>query len=76
VTDTIDGKSFDWTFADVNGTVPKIALERTRSDNARICHHVLRAASSVVVDVSTCSPEGGTGEAGKIAEQISTRVPQ
>jgi hypothetical protein len=28
----------------------------------------------VVIDVTTCGPEGGAGEAGKIAEQISARI--
>jgi hypothetical protein len=74
VTETLNGKNFDWAFAEVTGTMPRIAQERTRSDNARSCHHALHAVSSVVIDVLVCGPDAGTGQAGKIAEQISTKV--
>jgi serine/threonine kinase PknH len=74
VTETLNGRTFDWTFKDVTGAAPKIAQERTRADNSKTCHHVLHAAGSVVIDVSTCGPEAGTGEAGKIAEQIAAKV--
>ena len=74
VTETLNGHTFDWSFQDVTGTAPKIAQERTRSDGARTCHHVLHAAGSVVIDVVTCGPEAGTGEAGKIAEQIAAKI--
>jgi hypothetical protein len=74
VTETLNGRTFDWHFADVDGAPPKIAQERTRSDNAKTCHHVLHAASNIVIDVTTCGPQAGAGEAGKIAQQISTKI--
>jgi serine/threonine kinase PknH len=74
VTETYGTHTFDWNFKDVTGTAPKIAQERARSDNAKFCHHVLHAAGSVVIDVNTCGPDAGTGEAGKIAEQIAAKV--
>jgi hypothetical protein len=74
VTETLNGRTFDWKFDDLDGTPPKIAQERVRTDNTKTCHHVLRAAGVVVIDVTTCGPEGGAGEAGKIAEQISARI--
>jgi len=74
VTETLNGRTFDWNFKDVTGTAPKIAQERARADNTKTCHHVLHAAGSVVIDVNTCGPEAGTGEAGKIAEQIAAKV--
>jgi hypothetical protein len=76
VTETLNGRSFDWAFADVTGTVPKIAQQRTRSDNGRICHHALHAVSSVVIDVAVCGPDAVPGQAGKIVEQISAKVGQ
>lgn len=74
VTETLNGRTFDWKFGALDGTPPKIAQERVRVDNTKICHHVLHAAGAVVIDVTTCGPEAGTGEAGKIAEQISARI--
>jgi hypothetical protein len=74
LTETYGSHTFDWNFKDVTGTAPKIALERARSDNAKTCHHVLHSAGSVVIDVNTCGQETGTGEAGKIAEQIAVKV--
>lgn len=74
VTETLNGRTFDWKFDDLDGTPPKIAQERVRADNTKTCHHVLHAAGAVVIDVTTCGPEAGTGEAAKIAEQISARI--
>jgi serine/threonine kinase PknH len=74
VTETLNGRTFDWKFGALDGAPPKIAQERVRVDNTKTCHHVLHAAGAVVIDVTTCGPEAGTGEAGKIAEQISARV--
>jgi len=76
VTLTVNGKSTGWTFGDVVGTVPRIAQQRTQTEGSRICHHVLRAASNVVVDVLVCGPDAETGQAGRIAEQISAKVGQ
>ena len=74
VTETLSGRTYDWRFADVDGAAPKIAQGRTRSDNAKNCHHVLHAEGTIVIDVTTCGPEVGTGEAGKIAQQISAKI--
>src|SRR5262249_6797610 len=74
---TTSGKSTDWTFGDVAGTVPKIAQERTETaGGTRTCHHVLQAVNDVVVDVLVCGADAPTGQAGRIAEQISTKVGQ
>jgi serine/threonine kinase PknH len=74
VTETLNGHTYDWAFADVTGEAPKIAQQRTRADNAKTCHHVLHASGSIVIDVLTCGPEAGIGEAGKIAEKISAKI--
>jgi hypothetical protein len=73
VTESLNGHSFDWAFAEVGGTVPKIAQQRTRSDNAKICHHVLHAQAATVIDVLVCGPNAAPGQAGKIAEQIAAK---
>ncbi|GBG36310.1 sensor domain-containing protein [Mycobacterium montefiorense] len=76
VTEKLNGNSYDWAFAEVGGTVPKIAQQRTRGDNAKTCHHVLHAQGATVIDVTTCGPNAEPGQAGKIAEQIAGRVVQ
>ncbi|CDO90913.1 hypothetical protein AWC29_15115 [Mycobacterium triplex] len=76
VTETLNGNSFDWAFADVTGTVPKIAQQRTRGDNGKICHHVLHADGARVIDVTVCGPNAAPGQAGKIAEQIAAKSNQ
>lgn len=76
VTLTGNGKSTGWKFGDVAGTGPRIAQQRTQTEGTRICHHVLRAAANVVIDVLVCGPDVETGQAGRIAEQISTKVAQ
>ncbi|OBA71508.1 hypothetical protein A5641_02090 [Mycobacterium sp. 1554424.7] len=76
ITLTVNGKDTGWKFAEVTGAPPKIALARTQTDTNRACHHVLHAASNVVIDVLVCGPDAETGQAGKIAEQISARVGQ
>jgi hypothetical protein len=76
VTESLNGHSFDWAFAEVGGTVPKIAQQRTRSDSGKICHHVLHAAAANVIDVLVCGPDAAPGQAGKIAEQIAAKAIQ
>ncbi|MGB8390753.1 sensor domain-containing protein [Mycobacterium sp.] len=76
VTLTVNGKATGWKFDDVTGAAPRIAQQRTQTEGTRICHHVLRAVSNVVIDVLVCGPDIETGQAGRIAEQISTKVGQ
>ncbi|SPM40340.1 hypothetical protein MNAB215_2537 [Mycobacterium numidiamassiliense] len=75
VTMTFNGKKSDWQFGDVTGAAPKIFQERTQADG-RVCHHGLHATGSVVIDVLVCGPPPGTGEAGKIIEQIAAKTGQ
>lgn len=65
-----------WKFDDLTGTPPRIAQGRTKTEGTRICHHALRAVADVVIDVLVCGPDAETGQAGRIAEQISSRVAQ
>jgi hypothetical protein len=74
ITTTFNNKTSGWTFGEVTGTVPKIYQQRTEADGARICHHTLRAVNSVVIDLLVCGPDADDGEAGKLAEQIATKI--
>jgi serine/threonine kinase PknH len=76
VTMTFNGKTSAWTFGALDGAAPKIAQERVQADGARTCHHVLHAASSVVIDVLVCGADVAPGQAGKIAGQIAAKVGQ
>jgi len=73
---TFNGKTSAWTFGQLAGLAPKIALERVQADGTRTCHHVLHAASDVVIDVLVCGTDVAPGQAAKIAEQIAGRVAQ
>jgi serine/threonine kinase PknH len=74
VTESLNGRSFDWAFAEVGGTVPRIAQQRSRSDSSKVCHHVLHADGAKVIDVLVCGPDAVPGQAGKIAEQIAAKA--
>lgn len=74
VTVTFNGKTSAWTFGQLAGAAPKIALEKVQADGARTCHHVLHAAANVVIDVLVCGTDVAPGQAGKIAEQITAKV--
>ncbi|MEE6175139.1 sensor domain-containing protein [Mycobacterium sp. 050134] len=77
VTMAVNGKTYAYTFGQVTGVAPRIAQERVPSDGGdRVCHHVLHAASEVVIDVLLCGVDVAPGEAGRIAEQIAGRVAQ
>lgn len=76
ITMTVNGKNTGWKFADVAGSPPRIAQARTQTEGTRACHHVLHAASNVVIDVLACGPDAQTGQAGRIAEQIAGKVGQ
>ena len=74
---TPSGKSTSWIFGNVAGAVPKIAQQRTETEGGtRTCHHVLHAVNDLVIDVLVCGADAAPGQAGRIAEQISTRVGQ
>ncbi len=76
VTVSYGSKTYGWKFDAVDGAPPRIAQQRTQADGTRICHHVLRAVSAVVIDVLLCGPDSEAGQAGRIAEQISAKVAQ
>jgi|HubBroStandDraft_3_1064219.scaffolds.fasta_scaffold01407_6 hypothetical protein len=76
VTTTFNDKTSAWTFGALDGAAPRIAQERKPAEGTRTCHHVLHAASSVVIDVLVCGADVAAGQAGKIAGQIAAKVGQ
>ncbi len=77
MTESLNGHSFDWAFAEVGGTVPKIAQQRTRSDSGKICHHVAACGGRYVSSTCWCAAADAVpGQAGKIAEQIAAKASQ
>lgn len=70
---TPTGMTLTWNFSDVKGAPPRIEMEKAEP-SGRTCHRVLRAVSTSVIDVLACSPDAGTGQAGKVAELISAKV--
>ncbi len=76
ITLNYNNRTEGWKFDDLTGAPPRIAQGRTKTEGSRVCHHVLRAVSDVVIDVLVCGPDAETGQAGRIAEQISSRVAQ
>jgi hypothetical protein len=51
-------------------------MEKTQTNGSgRACHHVLSAASTVVIDVLACGVDV-RNVAGKVVDQIAAKVPQ
>ncbi|CAM2732374.1 serine/threonine protein kinase [Mycobacterium intermedium] len=75
VTQVNNGKSTTWTFRELSGNPPNIALQRTLADSPVVCQHNLAAVSNVVFDVNVCGP-GTNNEARLIANQMGTKVPR
>lgn len=75
VTQVNNGKTTTWTFRELSGNPPNIALQRTLANSPVVCQHNLAAASNVVFDVNVCGP-GTNNEARLIANQMATKVPR
>jgi serine/threonine-protein kinase len=77
VTQTHDGKPNQWTFHDVIGDAPKIALQRTPASGANdvTCEHVLSAVSNLVLDVNVCAPQNAD-RASQVADAMAAKVPK
>ncbi len=75
VTQVNSGKTSEWTFGQLSGNPPNIALTRTLADSPVICQHVLSAVSNVVFDVNVCAP-GVINQARLIANKMATKLPK
>lgn len=75
VTQVNNGKSTTWTFRELSGNPPNIALQRTLANSPVVCQHNLAAVSNVVFDVNVCGPDT-INQARLIANQMATKVPR
>ncbi|MGD1283956.1 serine/threonine-protein kinase PknH/PknJ [Mycobacterium seoulense] len=74
VTQPGDKAPLEWTFGQISGNPPDIALQHTLANSPVVCQHVLLAVANVVLDVNVCGP-GIINEARLIANQMGTRIP-
>ncbi|OBG67462.1 MULTISPECIES: serine/threonine-protein kinase PknH/PknJ [unclassified Mycobacterium] len=74
VTQPSDKAPFEWTFGQISGNPPNIALQHTLANSPVVCQHVLEAVSNVVLDVNVCAP-GTINQARQIANQMATKIP-
>lgn len=71
-----NGKSTEWTFAEVNGEAPKITQTRAETENAaRTCQHALSAVGDLVIEVQACGNDINDHGA-RLAEQIAAKAPK
>ncbi len=77
VTQVNNGKTFQWTFRDVVGDGPRVALQRapTGGGNGLACEHTLAAVSNVVLDVNVCAPRV-TDQADRMANDMAAKIPK
>jgi serine/threonine kinase PknH len=74
ITITDQGKTYRWTFAQVNGDPPKITLARTQEGaEGWACQHAISAANNIVVDIDACD-YNLNNQASQAAEQILAKV--
>lgn len=74
VTVTNNSKTYRWTFAEVNGSPPRITLLRTQEGaDGWECQRALSVANNVVADVNACGYHI-SDQGGQIADQIIAKV--
>jgi serine/threonine protein kinase len=74
VTQVNDGTTSVWTFREISGNPPNIALQHTLANSPVVCQHVLSAVANVVLDVNVCAP-GTINQARQIANEMATKIP-
>jgi len=75
VTQVNNGATSHWTFREISGNPPNIALQHSLDGSAVVCQHVLSAVSNVVLDVNVCAP-GTINQARLIANAMAAKVPK
>lgn len=75
VTQVKYGKATQWTFAEVSGNPPNIALAHSLAGSPVVCQHVLSAVSNTVLDVNVCAP-GTINQARLIANTMAAKIPK
>jgi serine/threonine kinase PknH len=67
-------KTFTWSFGQVQGSPPKIAMLDSQKDaDGWQCEHVMSAANNVIVDVNACGYHI-TNQGGQVADKIVDKV--
>ncbi|OBH91679.1 serine/threonine-protein kinase PknH/PknJ [Mycobacterium sp. E2989] len=74
VTQPADKAPLEWTFGQISGNPPNIALQHTLANSPVVCQHVLSAVSNVVLDVNACAP-GIINQGRQIANQMAAKIP-
>jgi serine/threonine-protein kinase len=74
VTQVSNGSSSQWTFGQLSGNPPNIALKHTLANSPVVCQHVLSAVANVVLDVNVCAP-GIINQARLISNEMATKLP-
>jgi serine/threonine-protein kinase len=75
VTQVNGGITSEWTFREISGNPPNIALQHSLANGPVVCQHVLSAVANVVLDVNVCAP-GTINQARQIANQMADRLPR
>jgi serine/threonine kinase PknH len=71
---TDQGKTYRWTFGQINGDPPKFSLTRTQeSAEGWACQHAISAANNIVVDIDACDYKL-TNQGSDAAEQIVAKI--
>src|SRR5882757_9452292 len=73
MTQVNNGNTSEWTFREVSGNPPNIAMGRSLTGSPVVCQHVLSAVSNVVLDVNVCAP-GTINQARLIANQMAANI--
>ncbi len=74
VTVTNKGKTYRWTFSEVQGTSPKITVtDAQEGANGWECQRAMEVANNVIVDVNACGYQI-TDQGGQIADKIVAKV--
>jgi serine/threonine-protein kinase len=74
VTVTNKGKTYRWTFAEVNGSPPRITMEDSQEGaDGWECQRAMSVANNVIVDVNACGYHI-TDQGGQIADKIVAKV--
>jgi serine/threonine-protein kinase len=74
VTVTNKGKTYRWTFSEVQGNSPKITVTDVQEGaNGWECQRAMEVANNVIVDVNACGYQI-TDQGGQIADKIVAKV--
>ncbi|OMC47869.1 serine/threonine-protein kinase PknH/PknJ [Mycobacterium sp. IS-1264] len=75
VTQVNNGHTSEWTFRQLSGNPPNIALQHSLAGSPVVCQHVLDAVSNVVLDINVCAP-GTINQARLIANEMAAKIPK